>query len=237
MGKRLRQLKEDFTLIEILERDFVSKIPNDCRIMGDVIKEEEVVIKFPFSNKILGIDTNVSIYAYLNDKETTLECYTYDCSDYAFNYLFKVNLEQGMKSMDDLEFPYLMEKINGDMARSFTKIIFEAMAYVEYRIKEQKTVFKTLKSRASSSTKTKAPNVSKATNRRVELIGESRTVYLQIDGSKEFIGGARAYNRHVDCWEVKAHTRRLKSGAIVEVRGCIKGDSTKKPKKKKILVK
>ena len=237
MGKRLRQLKEEFTLIEIMEKDFVFKTPKDYCIMGDIIKEDEIVIKFPFFNKALDIDTTVSIYAYLNDNEATLECYTYDSSDYEFSYLFKVNLERDITTIDGLEFPYLMEKITRDMAKSFTKIVFEAMAYVEYRMREQKTVFKTLKKKNSTVAKGQSSNTIKAPTKRVEVIGESKTVYLQIDGSKDFIKSARSYNRHIDCWEVKPHTRRLKSGAIVEVRGCIKGDSTKKPNKKKILVK
>ena len=237
MGKRLRELKENFTLIEILEKDFVSKIPKDYGIIGDIIKEDEIVIKFPFSNKSLGIDTTMSIYAYLNDNEATLECYTYDSSDYTFSYLFKVNLERHITSIDGLDFPYLMEKITRDMAKSFTKIVFEAMAYVEYRMREQRTVFKTLKRKNNKVVKGQSSNTTKSPAKRVEVIGESKTVYLQIDGSKDFIKSARSYNRHIDCWEVKPHTRRLKSGAIVEVKGCIKGDSTKKPNKKKILVK
>ena len=231
--KTLRQLKNDYNLVEILDENFlneVTEIPMDYDFQNFPINND-FVIKYPINFK-----TICYTFVQMTGK---IELYTYYREDYKFEFLMELDLKEikenagGLKS--NVNEDYLKGRFRkNDAALSGLFMVLRVLYYISIKLQERNTVYKTTKKNLfSNKTSTKSNNRRK----KIEVLNKDKVVYLKMNTDLDFLKVLRNYTRKTESWNVVGHYRHLKSGKVVWVQPYRKGNKEMKTEPKKYIIK
>lgn len=226
----LKELKNNYNLIEILDEDFLDKVPKDFEMKAPV--EGDLVIKFKMN---IVKNMRVSVYAFLEDVTGQIEVYYYYPDTYTFECIVIANLKD-VTNVEKIKWIYLSKMANEKSAIATILIVFDAMAYISYKLANKKTVYK--KENIIKNKKSNNKNNNSSSRKKVSVLNEDKVVYLNISSSdSDFLKQLRNYTRKTESWSVLGHYRQLKSGKKIWVSPHKKGSKKAKIEPKKYIVK
>lgn len=196
---------------------------------------ENYVIKIKASKQGIG---DIVLYALFTSNSPIIELYRYNSIDYIFNLDFVFDISKQYNNIKDIKntMIYCSDTMLINFASYYLDLILKSLYYIKDKITNQKVVYKQIEGNRKTNINNKSMGTTK-NKKQVEVIGDLKTIYFNINNidNKQLSLFKKSYNRHVESWFVLPHTRRLKSGKIIQVKGYIKGDKEKAINKTYVL--
>lgn len=236
--KTFKEIKYNYVNFEIKNFDKLCNID----IMNKEIMTSNVldnlgnyVIKIKASKQGIG---DIVLYALFTSNSPIIELYRYNSIDYIFNLDFVFDISKQYNNIKDIKntMIYCSDTMLINFASYYLDLILKSLYYIKDKIINQKVVYKQIEGNRKTNINNKSMDTTK-NKKQVEVIGDLKTIYFNINNidNKQLSLFKKSYNRHVESWFVLPHTRRLKSGKIIQVKGYIKGDKEKAINKTYVL--
>lgn len=226
--KSFREIKYNYVNFEI--KDY-KKIYDNNDMLKEVMTSDVLsgldnfVIKMRIVND-KDITQGITVYMLFNNTNPIIEFYTYNTIDYKFDLDYVFDLSK-FDTLDNIQESIVYCTTNNilGVGKYYLDMILKAIYYIKEKMVNRKIEYKQIQRNKKSNSQTNT-NKKATPKKNIEVIGDSKTIYFTIDNitNQQLNTIKKTYNRHVESWYVLPHTRRYKSGKVIQVKGYIKGN-------------
>lgn len=227
--KTFKEIKYNYVNFEIQDYNSICNIDfKEKNIMTSDILDNvgQFVIKLRLPNS-KEVPTEALFYMLYDTTSPIIEVYWYDYADYKFHLNFVFDISKEYKDISDIEKTLIY--CSSEEMKQFTKycldLSLKSLYYIKEKLINRKVIYKEIKNNRTTANNNSIVK-NKNTKKRIEVISEEKIVYFTIDNvtNSNLNSFKRSYNRRVELWYVLPHTRRYKSGKVIQVKGYYKGN-------------